>query len=123
MELSRQAEDSDDVAILSDTRIVPPTEGVTIWWDNERATDPGYVAVGVSGAPLAGSPRYGYEVLLEADELGELLSYLPARAIPAVVDRWLAHGDPEAIGAVVGRIIAYLARARGTAGEQGGRSG
>jgi hypothetical protein len=80
----------------------------------------GYVAVEVSAVPLGGSPPYRYELLLEAEELGELLGYLPERAIPAVVDRWLAHGDPEAIGAVVGRIVTHLARAKGLPGGKAG---
>jgi hypothetical protein len=124
MELTRLNEETDEATVLFETRIVSPVEGVTVWWDNQRAgpTDPGYVAVGVSGVPLEGSCRCSYELLLEAEELGELLGYLPPRAIPAVVDRWLAHGNSETIGALAGRIIAHLARATSDPGKQGGQS-
>ena len=124
MELTRLNEDTDEETVLVEAPIVSPVEGVTICWYNQRAdpTNAGYVLVGVPGVPLEGSPRCCYELLLEAEELGELLGYFPAHAIPAVVDRWLSHGNPETIGALAGRIIAHLARARSVPDEQGGQS-
>jgi hypothetical protein len=125
MELTRLNEDTDEETVLVEAPIVSPVDGVTIWWDTQHGdtTNSGYVAVGVPAAPLEGPPRCHYELVLEAEELGELLGYFPAHAIPAVVDRWLSHGNPETIGALAGRIIAHLARARSVPPEeQGGRS-
>lgn len=38
---------------------------------------------------------------------------MPATAVPAVFDELLRDGDPEVIGAVVGRVIAHLAARTG----------
>jgi hypothetical protein len=108
MELSRRDPDTDDYAVLAEAPIARRDEGVTVFYDFVHGAfpaNPGYVVVGVSE----------YELLLEAAELGELLAYLPPEAMPAAIDQWLARAGPDAIGVTVGRIMAHLARAKGTA--------
>jgi hypothetical protein len=109
MELSRRDPDTDDYVVLVETPIAPPAEGVMIWHGFGRSADPGYVAVGISSGP-PGRPPEDYEVDLEAAELGELLAYLPPKAVAVAIDRWLASAEPDAVGAAVGRIVAHLAK-------------
>ncbi len=62
------------------------------------------------GEPTEGSPAYRYLVELSEQDFGEILARMPVGAVSTILDRLLREGDPETIGAIVGRIVTHLAR-------------
>jgi hypothetical protein len=52
---------------------------------------------------------------VEAEELGRMLGKMPAEDAREVINGFLETAAPEAVGAVVGWIVAHLAQRRATA--------
>jgi hypothetical protein len=80
------------------------------WLDRHEHTEPWKFWAQAKGVPVEGTPACNFLVELRAEDVGEILASLPAEAVGAVLDRLLRDGDPEVIGAFVGRIVTHLAR-------------
>jgi hypothetical protein len=99
----------DDRTILAEGQILSRGSGVTLWWDQNDTHDAGLVGFAVPSLPSEVARPHAYEVTLRPEDLGAMLTHMPATAVPAVFDELLRDGDPEVIDAVVGRVIAHLA--------------
>ena len=104
--------DAVDCPVLVDAPVFPDP---LRWYGNYGDTEgPWVISLWADGVPAEGSPAYRYLVELSEQDLSEILARMPVGAVSAVLDQLLREGDPEVIGAVVGRVVTHLAR--GTAG-------
>jgi hypothetical protein len=74
---------------------------------------PWVIWVEADGVPIEGAPNYRYLVELREENFSEILARLPIGAVSTVLDQLLREGDPEVIGAVVGRVVTHLAQSAG----------
>jgi hypothetical protein len=106
-------EQYDNPVKLGEAPVVSGAGGVVLWWDQLDPDDPGRAGCTIPTDPAAPFRPHCFQVNLTADDLGAMLAQMPASAVPTVLGGLLRDGDPEVIGAVVGRIIAHLAERSG----------
>src|SRR5262245_8258394 len=117
MRLIKYAGGSDagkDTSVLADTPVGSSKDGGRLDWSydrtyHERAGD---LQIGLDGLPSAGSSPDTYELVVSPSELGAMLAVVRLEDVKPVVEGFLARADPEVVGAVVGWVVAHLAKGK-----------
>src|SRR5689334_388614 len=108
MKLIRYAGGSDadeDTTVLAD-------ETPSLHWNYDRVypEHAGDLQVGLHGPSTKGSPADSFELIVDPDELGAMLAVVRAQDVGAVMSGFLNAAPAEVVGAVVGAVVAHLAR-------------